>query len=403
MLQRIEIRNFQSHKATNIDLSDKVNVIQGNSDCGKSAIMRALYWLIFNPAGDYFISDWARPPGGKTIKAPCEVTINIDGHVITRRRDKDFNGYILDDQVFEATRNSVPPQVAAVLGLGEVNVQRQLDSPFLLSMSAGDVSRYINSLVDLSRIDTWMTSVKSKSQSLSKDVERYTDAVAARQAEVDSYDWLPGLESLSATLVDIENRSKKLGSEMDVANDSMSRYEELRSALASLPDLENVYALLGCIDSNVKKSSAIEAEYAPLAQSVDEHGRICSRLASMPDIDRFFHVARDIEDLSGRKFLLGKSGAALEADVNAYEARKSQVDSLPDVDRLVDIVGQLGRMESVRKNMSEMKSSMGKQLERYGELETEYVYAMQNEQAARAELSTMTCPMCGRSGVHEHG
>ena len=109
MIEKICIHNFQSHKVTVIELSPKVNTLQGNSDCGKSAVLRALHWLMFNPAGDYFISDWARK--GKTVSAPCEVIVNVDGHEVIRRRDKDFNGYILDGEVFEATRNSVPKKI----------------------------------------------------------------------------------------------------------------------------------------------------------------------------------------------------------------------------------------------------------------------------------------------------
>ena len=65
MIESISINNFQSHKATRLKLAPTVNTLQGNSDCGKSAVMRAINWLLFNPAGDYFVSDWAKK--GKTI------------------------------------------------------------------------------------------------------------------------------------------------------------------------------------------------------------------------------------------------------------------------------------------------------------------------------------------------
>lgn len=403
MLQKIEIRNFQSHKATNMALGDRVNTIQGNSDCGKSAVMRALNWLIFNPAGDYFVSDWAKSPTGKVIKEPCEVTVHVDGHVITRRRDKDFNGYILDGQTFEATRNSVPQQVAAILGLGEVNIQRQLDPPFLLSMSAGDVSRYINSLVNLTRIDIWTAAANGRYKSLMKDVERYGKEAEARQAEVDSYSWLPDLERISARAMELEGRKADVEFEKGLVETSLTRHDILSSELGSIPDLDRVDRLLCLIDSGIKESSSIEAEMMPLSVSIERHEELASELGSIPDLGCLEKIMDDMSLLAERKFNLGIEGTSLEDGINAHGLRHRLIGSMPDIDRLEAVVTQLGRMDSVRKNISDMISSGMTQFDKYGELDTEYTYAMQDEQSARLELSTMACPLCGRKGDCGHG
>lgn len=403
MLQKIEIRNFQSHKATNMALGDRVNTIQGNSDCGKSAVMRALNWLIFNPAGDYFVSDWAKSHTGKAIKEPCEVTVHVDGHVITRRRDKDFNGYILDGQTFEATRNSVPQQVAAILGLGEVNIQRQLDPPFLLSMSAGDVSRYINSLVNLTRIDTWTAAANGRYKSLMKDVERYGKEAEARQAEVDSYSWLPDLERISARATELEGRKSDVEFENGLAETSLSRHDILSSELGSIPDIDRVDRLLCLIDRAIKESSSIEEETAPLRVSIERHEKLAFEIGSLVGLDYLETIIDDMSSLAERKFNLGIEGASLEDDINAYELRHRLIVSMPDIDRLEVVAAQLGRMDSVRKNISDMISYGMAQFEKYGELDTEYIYAMQEEQSARLELSTMACPLCGRKGDCGHG
>jgi hypothetical protein len=79
------------------------------------------------------------------------------------------------------------------------------------------------------------------------------------------------------------------------------------------------------------------------------------------------------------------------------------MESMPDIDRLEAVVTQLSRMDSVRKNISDMISSGMAQFDKYGELDTEYIYAMQEEQSARLELSTMACPLCGRKGDCGHG
>ena len=63
MIQSLALKNFQSHKDTLIKFDPGVNVIVGSTDSGKSAIIRALRWLVWNrPIGDKMRSNW----GGET-------------------------------------------------------------------------------------------------------------------------------------------------------------------------------------------------------------------------------------------------------------------------------------------------------------------------------------------------
>ncbi|MBE0466984.1 MAG: metallophosphoesterase [Candidatus Desulforudis sp.] len=47
-LQRLVIENFQSHLYTELELAPGLNVILGESSQGKSGVIRALHWLLFN-------------------------------------------------------------------------------------------------------------------------------------------------------------------------------------------------------------------------------------------------------------------------------------------------------------------------------------------------------------------
>ena len=63
MIQSLHIKNLQSHKDSHLDFCEGVNVIVGPSDSGKSAILRALRWIVKNrPQGDVLRSHW----GGET-------------------------------------------------------------------------------------------------------------------------------------------------------------------------------------------------------------------------------------------------------------------------------------------------------------------------------------------------
>ena len=48
MFTRLEIKNFQSHKNTTIDFDKNINSICGETDNGKSAVIRAIKWIVEN-------------------------------------------------------------------------------------------------------------------------------------------------------------------------------------------------------------------------------------------------------------------------------------------------------------------------------------------------------------------
>ena len=396
MLEKISIKNFQSHKATSMELSPLVNTLQGNSDCGKSAVMRALGWLLFNPAGDYFVSDWAKK--GKTISAPCEVSVVANGHTITRRRDKDFNGYTLDGEVFEATRNSVPPRILEALGLGEVNVQRQLDPPFLLSMSAGDVSRYINSLVNLTRIDKWTVAVNGRGRKLQQDA----DAAQAREenarAVVESFAYLEGLEALSRQATELEGKLVALEAAGDELENSVIGYDTERIVLEGLPDVDKVFNLLNSAGDLACGVERLEAMAAELAGQVERHDGAQAVLAGLPDIEKAVAVLNAAQAVAGKREQVENKLVALSADINRRLSVK--VPNVPDA--LFDSVAELGRWQGVLKNMDGKIEALANELSNHDKATAWAAEAEAKLAPTLKKLDGMVCPMCGRSGVHTH-
>lgn len=52
MISKITIRNFQTHKKSELEFTDGVNLIVGSSDNGKSSVIRAFRWLAENSQQD---------------------------------------------------------------------------------------------------------------------------------------------------------------------------------------------------------------------------------------------------------------------------------------------------------------------------------------------------------------
>ncbi len=187
MLTRVEIQNFQSHQNTIVEFVPGTNVIIGASDAGKSAIFRAINWVISNrPLGDSFRSEW----GGDT-----RVTLyTAEGNVVERVRTATRNEYIINGQTIKAFGSEVPEQVLEVLQLDEANIQAQMDVPFLLAVSPGEAARLLNKAASIDDIDLTLSNLKSAHTRLNNDIKTNEARLEKFQEELKEYEDIPILE-----------------------------------------------------------------------------------------------------------------------------------------------------------------------------------------------------------------
>lgn len=147
-ISRIEIANFQAHKQAQVDLAPSTTTVKGPTDSGKSAIVRALRWCTLN---DIPGSEYVRE-GAKSAEA--RITTDA-GHKIARRRNANGQGneYEMNGEVYKSFGLGVPSGIAETLSLSKINFASQHDAPFWFAETAGEVSRQLNAVIDLSVID----------------------------------------------------------------------------------------------------------------------------------------------------------------------------------------------------------------------------------------------------------
>jgi exonuclease SbcC len=198
MIKEIHIENFQSHKNTTLKLSKGVNVITGSSDSGKTAIIRALTKLVWNkPSGDSFCSSW----GGKTA-----IEVFTDDLYLGYFKKGNDSEYILGDTHFKAFGTSVPEEIQAALNLTEINLQQQLDSPFLLSETSGNVAQYFNKIAKLDKIDTTTQNVNKAIREINNDIKYQNEQLKKYKKELEEY---PNLVAIEIKLDEIEDKEKE--------------------------------------------------------------------------------------------------------------------------------------------------------------------------------------------------
>lgn len=254
MLKVLTLKNFQSHPATRIEFGPGINAILGASDKGKSATLRGLEWVRTNrPNGDAHVSDWALDSKGKQTDE-CRVTVETDKHKVERVRNGKVNGYVLDGATIEATKGELPAEVTAALGLLDLNVQKQLDGPFLLSQSGGEVARFFNSLVNLEEIDHCMSAADGLKREILADIRKTNETIETTNASLVRYSWVDDArESLEAL------------------RKSYSEANELRSKLKTLRELSERRAFVVERKAKAEATIRIEADVVRLRARQQEH------------------------------------------------------------------------------------------------------------------------------------
>lgn len=210
MIKLVELKNFQSHAHSVLEFHKGMNVIIGQSDSGKTAIIRALRFAIFNkPNGDSFRSNW----GGDT-----SVSIITNGHMIRRNKTNAVNSYCLDETEFKAFGTDVPEEIVKALNMDDTNVQQQLDAPFLLSETPGNVALHFNKVARLDKIDKGLTNVQREINTINKELDHAEKELKLKRTELESFAYLPEMEKDINELTELElKRDEKNNSMMCIS------------------------------------------------------------------------------------------------------------------------------------------------------------------------------------------
>jgi exonuclease SbcC len=276
MLTKVEIENFQSHKSTILEFIPGTNVIIGESDAGKSAIFRAINWVISNrPLGDAFRSEW----GGETRV----ILHTSDKHKIERIRSATRNEYILDGKVFKAFGTEPPEEVLNILQLDSFNIQAQMDPPFLLAHSPGEAARILNKAASIDDIDKAISGIKTVLTKFNIHNKHREEQLKKAEQEIQKYENLPeiekkvrlieqwgkkkeGLSKGETSLRRVQKEVARIHSELD----EMDNLPELLEMLSQAEKTYLFYQTKASLYNNIKRSLARIKELQARLKQMEE-------------------------------------------------------------------------------------------------------------------------------------
>jgi len=297
-IKQLCISNFQSHKETVLDLHPGVNILSGSSDCGKTAVIRALRWLVLNrPSGDAFRSRW----GGDT-----EVKVVLDdGTEIVRSKIKRENTYRLNDKIYKALGTEVPESIVEKLNISSLSWQSQMDAPFLLSESSGEVSRVLNEIADLEKIDVATSNINRMFRDSQASFSALEVEIQDTETELTQYDNVDIQLKKIVHLKELSRRKSLIDLMLKNASNILVSFKQSTERLNSIPDYTRVEKLLQSVEENISAMEVKLEEIASGKEVLNENRRIKAQLAecALPNgiEDRVYDLLAKVQVLSATK------------------------------------------------------------------------------------------------------
>ncbi|AFV11666.1 SMC domain-containing protein [Thermacetogenium phaeum DSM 12270] len=283
MITKITIKNFQPHAHTEIEPAPGLTVLVGESDQGKSAVIRALRWLFLNqPRGAGFV---------RAGESNCRVVVEYeDGTQVGRARMGDDNVYLVsfpgqEPAVFRGFGIETLAEIRETTGVSEIdvggeavapNIAGQLEAPFLLGASGPMRASLIGMMARADVFDEALKNTLADISRVRREKRENDERIAELEEEIGKFDNLPALESAvgeaSALLSEIESSSQRKEfleqtlAEVNRLRQEIRHSEKVITATETADTAEN---LLGRATTDIAKSNMLHT----LSRQISEASR----------------------------------------------------------------------------------------------------------------------------------
>lgn len=302
----IEIDGYQSLVDVTIPLSPGVNVIIGESDVGKSAVVRAVQGLISNQRGDGFINN-------RTGKCRVRLVSDSGDTVVWKKPENSYR--LNDDDPFMKVGASVPQEILDAINMApleldkniarSINIVEQGAPKFLVEDKETDVAKTIGAITRLQPVYNAMRAVAADRRSALGRAKTLMSEASQCRLKLAAF---ADLDDEAARL----GRATKAMSECRKFAERAAQLRELSKRLrANAEDAESVATQLKSVGAILSAADNIRTAKAAW-KSRERLGRIRDSLAA---------IASDRKSISGRMDHLG-SAIAIDTEALAETSGK---------------------------------------------------------------------------------
>jgi|GEM_PF-4499720 len=370
---KVKIKDFQAIKNAELEFNPGITVIVGNSNNGKSSIIRAIEAAINNKGGNGFINYDADK---------CEVTISYNKNKIKwiKHKKQGKSSYEINGERLSKIGQKQLDEVGELLNMQQVEINndrfrlnfwKQLDYPFLVGKTSYQLFDFIS---------------KSNEQELMSGLQEET-AENLKNTVSDITNISRDVDKKTAEITSIKDKLKELNKYNKVDVDSF-----LQDAL-----------LLDKIGSNIITLKDLISELKDIKKDVYKKNDMINTLNKHFDtLDKGFAIYNSlnsaISEFNQNKELIDSFDInSINNDIENYKNKLSAIDKI--FEEYKNIEDQYNTIKNINLEISDNAYS----LEEY---EEKLDAVMDEMTKAATELGTFdVCPLCGQSlnkGDHVH-
>lgn len=248
---RVSVKDYQIIKQAILDFKPGLTSIIGPSNNGKSSILKAIKSAVYTE------------PGSTPIRTGAQsyiVGIQDNGHTVVYQKKDGSSKYLVDDKSYSKFGLSTPEEVSTALNIRELilngnkvqlNFWNQMDKPFLLDKSAGELFKFILDSGENDQLSSVLKAMVTDRQSLNKEADNLQGQITALEDSIDkqqkeSDKLVPVIEKAN-NLIDKKSKYDELNKLKELIQNYFildKRIEEHETDLKIIKDKEKIYSKL---------------------------------------------------------------------------------------------------------------------------------------------------------------
>lgn len=320
----VRVKDFQTHVDSTVYFDNGMNLIVGTSDSGKTALAKAINFVIYNINDSEYVRFFAKQ---------LEVEIHfVDGSIIKRIKSKDLNQVSFkypedfDFTTFAAFGTQYPDEVLEFLGnpilskvLGALSYSDQKNKLFLIDLPASAQPKIISTVIGTDDL-------QKATDFLSTDVRTYSEKI----------------KNTEQTILEIEERLETDYDGLDEKIKTVSKIEK------TIKDIESANVNILLIDSDLKSFNSINKRGEEAKKKKSLYSKISTCLSNrVADLELSSVKIENMNSLLKEITNKNKKITNLEKTINKFEKIINS-----------DLDNKIKKIESSKDNIEKLKKSI---------------------------------------------
>ena len=394
---RVSVKDYQIIKQAILDFKPGLTSIIGPSNNGKSSILKAIKSAIYTEPGSTPIRNGAQS---------YVVGIQDNGHTVIYQKKEGSSKYLVDGQSYSKFGLSTPEEVSNALNIRELilngnktqlNFWNQMDKPFLLDKSAGELFKFILDSGENDQLSSVLKAMVTDRQSLNKEADNLQGQITALEDSIDKQqkesDKLEPIVEKANNLIEKKVKFDKLNSLKTLISNYFTLDKQIDEHETNLKTIENKEKIYSKLDLKLFKSKL------DIIRDIEDY---------IQNETQILNLYTDIEDINKKLNILDKLKLSELSDLIDKVSRYKII--LKDIENYSDVILKLTKFipsKSLLDKMSllENKDKIFSKINEFSSLcerEQEILIEVESLESSynkikEVEKSFKVCPLCGQT------